>query len=90
MSRRNPPTEREYKRYRDAGTGEFVTKAEADARPNETVAETVWVAAPTYAEVEAAAEAIFQLRYPGHRYLGDEWARAYARAALDAAAGVRA
>lgn len=81
---------RSFKRYRDAGTGEFVTKAEADARPNETVGETVWVDEPTDAEVDAAAEAIFKHRYPTFQYMGDEWARAYARVALDAAAEARA
>lgn len=82
--------EREYKRYRDAGTGAFITKAEADDRPNETVAETVRVEVPTDDEVEAAAEAIFKLRYPGFQYMDDEWALAYARVALDAAAEARA
>ena len=88
---------RVHKRYRDAITGEFVTKAEADARPNETVGETVWVAVPTDAQVLAAAEAIYNSKYPyaakGKVPLDpekDTWALEWARAALDAAAEVRA
>ena len=66
---------RVHRRYRDAGTGEFVTK---------------WVAVPTDEQVDAAAEAIFKLQYPGFEYMNDAWALDFARVALDAAAEVQA
>lgn len=80
--------------YHDASTGRFVSPEDAQDRPDETVRIThkgpAEPYAPTNVEVEAAAESIFKLRHPTFQYMGDEWARAYARAALKAAGEARA
>jgi hypothetical protein len=50
---------RKFKRHRDAGDGRFVSKEEAEARPKETVSETVTVEErpdPPIADTETQTE----------------------------------